>query len=112
VKVLRGRAEDVEVLVAGDESMVYGMTLRLADGEGYPLRMDVPVGREAPNPGDEMEVKVRQTAGGDDVVFCRDESKGAILVDRTKGEDSRRTWWYVGIALTFFVIAWYIIENL
>lgn len=110
--LLRGRAEDVEILVRGETSTVWGLTLRLPDDSFRRLRVDVPLGVEDLASGDELEVEVRRTAGGDDVLLCRKAESGAVLVDRTKGEDVRRTWWYVGVGLTLFVIIWFIVSNL
>lgn len=112
MEVFRGQAVKVEVLVPGDASAVYGITLRTEKGCQRSFKVAVTGSDMRVTEGDIVEVKVHQMVTGEDVVFCRNETTGRILVDRVNSEASRITLWVIGIALTLFVVAWFIVSNL
>lgn len=110
MKTLRGRVRDVGIARQDSLSTVYALTLEVG-GTARQLEVSIPPGRPTVEPGDALEVKIRQSPAGDDVVVCRNVESGAVLVDTTPYEGTTRLLWLLGIGLTLFVVAWYIIEN-
>lgn len=107
---LTGRVKDVQVARQDDLSTVYALTLDV-NGGARPLEVSVPPGKPAIAAGDQLEVKIRQSPPGDDVVVCRNIETGDVLVDATPSEGTTRLLWLLGIGLTAFVVVWYIVEN-
>lgn len=92
------------MVVTAGVSSTYEVLLQV-DGREHRLRCTITRAEVPLVIGDRLEIRTVGGAAGEEVVFCRNLSRPAVLVDRINYEANRITLWVVIALIFLFALA-------
>lgn len=108
MEIVHGKVTDAKVLFGGGPSSTVAVALRTGQGEDRAFKVVISRPDVRLTDGDRVVLKVETPAGTEEVVYCRNETTGQVLVDQVNSQAAHLTYWLLALLFSvgFLIWAW------